>query len=49
MVAVVYGAVADDGADGSCRDQRTRNSPTLATYSFPLPRSENPLRVSRIA
>jgi hypothetical protein len=36
-----------DGTDGSSRDQRTRTSPTLATYSF-APCNAKPLRVRRI-
>src|SRR4029453_5078541 len=36
-----------DGAEGKSRDQRTRTSPTLATYSL-APRNAKPLRVSRI-
>src|SRR5690606_23224207 len=39
----------DDGSAGSSRDQRTRISPTLATYSRPFGRMAKPLRVSRIA
>src|SRR5690606_24863653 len=41
--------VTDDGSAGSSRDQRTRISPTLATYSRPFGRMAKPLRVSRIA
>jgi hypothetical protein len=36
-----------DGTDGSSRDQRTRNLPTLATDSLLSCRAK-PLRVSRI-
>jgi hypothetical protein len=36
-----------DGTDGNARDQRTRRSPTLATYSL-VPCRAKPLRVSRI-
>src|SRR5690606_41945250 len=39
----------DDGSAGSSRDQRTRISPTLATYSRPFGLMAKPLRVSRIA
>ncbi len=38
-----------DGSDGRSRDHATSSSPTFATYNFPFERSENPLRVSRIA
>ena len=40
--------VTDDGTAGSSRDHATVSSPTLATYSFRLDRTLNPLRVSRI-
>jgi hypothetical protein len=36
-----------EGTDGNARDQRTRTSPTLATYSL-APCTAKPLRVSRI-
>lgn len=48
LLAAFLVTVTDVGTAGSCRDQRTRRSPTLATYSLPLSRREKPLAVSRI-
>lgn len=46
--AAVLMIVTDDGVDSRFRDQATFRSPTSATAGRPLPRSVNPLRVSRI-
>lgn len=48
LLAAFLVTVTDVGTAGNCRDQRTRRSPTLATYSLPLSRREKPLAVSRI-